>query len=99
MDNALFKKLTNEYIQCPRCKEEEDITVESSHADGIIITCKCGWEIVFDEKGEEFYQSYKDEIGGTHSEGLGWTPYGIFCGECAKETCKSCIHRFDNKND
>ena len=99
MDSKLFQKLTNEYIQCPCCKKEKDIKAESSHSNGLIISCKCGWELVFDENGDKFFELYKDEIGGSHSDGVGWTPYGIFCGECNLSTCKGCKHRFDNKND
>lgn len=31
-----------------------------------------------------------DEIGGTHSEGLGWNPKGNFCGEYNEITCVNC---------
>jgi hypothetical protein len=34
--------------------------------------------------------SYKDPIGGLHSEGLGWDPEGTSCGECSFITCEEC---------
>jgi len=40
-----------------------------------------------DEQGEEWF---KDEIGGLHSEGLGWHPDGHFCGECSNGSCVGC---------
>ena len=27
---------------------------------------------------------------GTHEEGLGWNPNGVFCGECSESTCRGC---------
>lgn len=32
----------------------------------------------------------KDELGGVHDEGLGWSPNGKFCGECNNITCVGC---------
>lgn len=32
----------------------------------------------------------KDELGGIHEEGLGWSPNGDFCGECSNMTCVGC---------
>lgn len=34
-----------------------------------------------------------DEIGGTHDEGIGWNPYGIFCGECGNISCVDCLYK------
>lgn len=31
-----------------------------------------------------------DEIGGTHDEGVGWNPNGVFCGECSNTNCVDC---------
>lgn len=31
-----------------------------------------------------------DELGGMHSDGVGWAPNGEFCGECTRETCVGC---------
>ena len=33
---------------------------------------------------------YYDEIGGYHCESIGWSPYGVFCGECTSISCKGC---------
>ena len=33
---------------------------------------------------------YEDEVGGCHGGGFGWNPQGVFCGECAFESCKVC---------
>lgn len=34
--------------------------------------------------------TYKDVLGGVHSECVGWSPSGEFCGECSTITCKGC---------
>ena len=33
---------------------------------------------------------YTDLIGGRHSDGVGWNPNGVFCGECVRKTCEGC---------
>lgn len=38
-----------------------------------------------------------DEVGGQHSEGIGWNPNGIWCGECVKSTCKGCKNEHATK--
>ena len=35
-----------------------------------------------------------DNAGGTHSEGLGWNPQGVFCGECGTMNCNGCPNQF-----
>jgi hypothetical protein len=47
---------------------------------------------VFFEPDEYELEEYKDEIGGVHSEGLGWNPQGVFCGECSNMSCVGCPH-------
>lgn len=42
----------------------------------------------WDDDHEEIV--YIDDIGGEHSEGLGWNPDGIFCGECNNMDCSTC---------
>ena len=37
-------------------------------------------------------EMYYDEVGGFHDSGTGYSPNGIYCGECSKLTCKDCIH-------
>lgn len=39
-----------------------------------------------------------DEVGGFHGEGVGYNPNGIFCGECSRLSCKSCVNK-DSKDD
>jgi nucleoside 2-deoxyribosyltransferase len=31
-----------------------------------------------------------DEVGGYHDNGIGWNPNSVYCGECARKTCKGC---------
>ena len=31
-----------------------------------------------------------DDLGGTHSDGMGWAPDGTFCGECTRDNCEGC---------
>jgi hypothetical protein len=47
---------------------------------------------MIDEKDcfEEVPEFNLDSIGGYHSEGLGWNPHGLFCGECSSITCENC---------
>lgn len=99
MDNKLISKLTNEYIQCPICKKEENIKANIVDEDYLIISCSCGWCSVFNECGEEIYHTYIDKVGGVHSDGLGWNPFKMFCGECTRETCQGCKHRFNTNKD
>lgn len=53
-------------------------------------------EVKIDEWKEDY--GFYDEIGGYHSEGLGWNPQGVFCGECSSMTCIECSFR-DEKDD
>lgn len=39
-----------------------------------------------------FEHCHKDEVRGTHHSGVGYNPNGVFCGECAKTSCKGCIN-------
>jgi hypothetical protein len=32
-----------------------------------------------------------DELGGFHYHGMGVNPYGVYCGECGRLTCKGCV--------
>jgi hypothetical protein len=50
------------------------------------------WEEENDVIGKraDIVVSYKDPIGGTHSEGQGWDPEGNICGECSFITCEEC---------
>lgn len=34
--------------------------------------------------------TFKDNVGGLHEEGLGWSPDGNFCGECSRSSCEQC---------
>lgn len=36
---------------------------------------------------------YFDEVGGFHSEAMGWNPNGVWCGECTKISCANCSSR------
>lgn len=47
--------------------------------------------------GEMTEYVYIDEIGGTHSGGLGWDPDGEYCGECCKYSCAEC-HVWKRRN-
>lgn len=38
--------------------------------------------------GFDYY--IKDELGGVHTDGVGYAPDGSFCGECIKTTCVNC---------
>ena len=38
--------------------------------------------------GFDYY--IKDDLGGVHSDGVGYAPDGKFCGECTKCSCEGC---------
>ena len=72
-----------------------------------VIVCRiCGGDMESDDGGYSYTcdtcdheivgcgYSYTDNIGGRHSDGEGWNPNGVFCGECSNDTCESCEHRF-----
>lgn len=40
------------------------------------------------EKDYDYY--IEDELGGIHTDGIGYAPDGHFCGECTHTTCKNC---------
>ena len=40
------------------------------------------------EKAYDYY--IEDELGGVHTDGIGFAPDGTFCGECTKASCKDC---------
>ena len=40
------------------------------------------------EKACDYY--IVDELGGVHTDGIGFSPDGTFCGECTKASCKDC---------
>ena len=31
-----------------------------------------------------------DELGGVHTDGVGYAPDGTFCGECTRQSCTGC---------
>lgn len=40
------------------------------------------------EKDYDYY--IVDDIGGIHTDGIGFAPDGTFCGECTSIDCKKC---------
>lgn len=38
---------------------------------------------------------YFDEVGGYHSEAIGWNPYGIWHGECTRASCNGCPYEHE----
>lgn len=46
-------------------------------------------KIEIDKYGVEWIT---DDLGGVHSEGLGWNTTGMFCGECSNTTYYGCPH-------
>jgi hypothetical protein len=60
-----------------KINERKQITVNIADID----------TVDFNDDTLEIY--IKDELGGIHSEGLGWSPDGSFCGECNR-SCVGC---------
>lgn len=42
---------------------------------------------------EHYDIEWTDNVGGYHSNGVGTNPNGVFCGECAKESCEFCPNK------
>lgn len=40
------------------------------------------------KNGSDYYIT--DEIGGVHTDGVGYAPNGHFCGECTRQSCAGC---------
>ena len=38
--------------------------------------------------GFDYY--IEDDLGGIHTDGVGYAPDGHFCGECIRESCEGC---------
>lgn len=82
--------MTKEFSKwyCDRCKAKFDKNPGKTD-DGFVDSCPvCGQITDF---------TYIDEIGGTHSGGLGWDPDGEYCGECCKCSCATC-HVWKRRN-
>ena len=41
---------------------------------------------------------FYDAVGGYHSEGIGFSPTGEWCGECCFESCEQCKNYAQNKS-
>ena len=40
------------------------------------------------ENGYDYY--IIDDLGGIHTDGIGYAPDGTFCGECTRQSCIGC---------
>lgn len=40
------------------------------------------------KQGYDYYIT--DELGGVHTDGVGYAPDGTFCGECTRQSCIGC---------
>jgi hypothetical protein len=83
---------------CPHCGST-CIDENTPHTDkeGNYITCEfvcCDCQCEFDMPAEtmETHCDYyiTDELGGVHTDGIGYAPDGIFCGECTHKSCAQC---------
>jgi hypothetical protein len=36
-------------------------------------------------------------INGYHCGQEGWNPFGVYCGECSRSTCRNCKHKGDRE--
>lgn len=82
---------------CPDCGSYyPELMIPYRDKDGNYIRhqyrCSCGCE--FDmpvKKLEPQYDYYiEDELGGVHTDGVGFAPDGTFCGECTYQSCTQC---------
>ena len=69
-------------------KRCDDCVNYSKDEDFYDNTC-CYFEMI-DKECINFTDTIIDEIGGYHSEGIGFSPDGYFCGECNRITCVAC---------
>lgn len=49
-------------------------------------------------KTDGFDYYIKDDLGGVHTDGVGYAPDGHFCGECTNKTCEGCWDKKGNTN-
>lgn len=42
---------------------------------------------------------FTDDVGGYHSDGMGWNPQSVFCGECTHTTCEGCKSQYISRTD
>ena len=48
-------------------------------------------EIKYGNIGRDgFHYCIKDDLGGVHTDGVGYAPDGRFCGECTRDSCEGC---------
>ena len=50
-------------------------------------------EVVSVHEPDEIEETYMDDVGGIHSPCDCYNPYGYFCGDCGKLSCKDCKYR------
>ena len=91
LELGVIRNIVGEYKKCPNCKNEnvDNMAVEIKE-DKILIKHDCGFFAEYDEGGTELSYGNVDELGGVHDQGLGWNPYGVYCGECSFNTCVKC---------
>lgn len=93
-----------EWIWCKDCLYVDDC-IEATRADGcyageredevgsVFTDLKIALQqtinlLKIKEKGYDYYIT--DELGGVHTDGVGYAPDGAFCGECTRESCSGC---------
>ena len=37
-------------------------------------------------------EMYYDQVGGFHDSGTGYNPNGVWCGECSRLSCRTCVN-------
>ena len=84
----------NDSQTCPICGGH----MECIHQSTDTWECDtCDYTVGKDIDYDGYY--YTDPIGGVHSDGLGWNPNGVFCGECTYSTCENCKHKEAKENE
>ena len=81
---------------CPHCGSTL-IDENTPHTDkeGNYITCEfvccvCGCEFNVPQQAKDCDYYIEDELGGVHTDGVGFAPDGSFCGECTHQSCAQC---------
>ena len=87
----VIRKIVKQYEKCPNCDDTDadNMTFEIKDRK-VLVKCDCGFFAEYDKDGTEMAYGNVDELGGVHDQGLGWNPYGVYCGECSFNSCVKC---------
>ena len=91
--DTLIKNITdqlNDYSEKWRTLGTELLLRRAEITDMAVRIIELEYEKYKTVKKKDYDYYITDELGGVHTDGIGYAPDGRFCGECTKATCVSC---------